>query len=369
MVPKEIYVLMQPAAKSAYWFENTLNGIIKGANRYGETILCVHDNDLPALKTGSSVLVVGNDTAWMRCSIMNLRKYNLHPILASASMLKLPFQHYNGVMFELAGAIESLVRYLLSTGRKKITLLGLVPNSLEYKEKSNAFRACTQDYAEGEFRVEKCYTTLLLDCIEQYLNHLSFDGTEAAMCANDTTALCLMLAAMKRGISLPESLYITGMGNSYLGQYFKIPLTSISFDYHELGYAAVNLLHVQSRFSDENHIFVSLPCGLVPRASTGNAKYVCEFDADDLDSLPVSKPDGKNESQYIRQIESIFQECDAADREILVGISQDKNSNQLAEELHFSERAIRYRIVKLYQRYGEQLSDELCRSILRMISI
>lgn len=365
---KEIFVLLQPSTRVEYWFENTLNGIISGAKRYGESIRFINKNDIATLKQNTSVLVVGNDIGWMRYSVMSIQQQSLHPILVSASMLELPFHRYDGVMFELSVAIENCVHYLLSAGRHNITLLGITPDTLGYYEKYNAFMASTQDVGEGDFRVEECRTTIM-DCIEQYLQHLSFNGSEAAMCANDTTAICLMLAAMQNNISLPDSLFITGMGNSYLGQFFKIPLTTIAFDYRQLGYEAVNLLHVQRRFLDSSRILVSLPCSLEIRASTGNIPYSADTDDKTSSVFSTPKPLLPNDGFYIRQLESIFQECDSIDRAILIGMSKDRTCISLSKELFLSERAIRYRIQKLQEYYGIELTNERVRSVLKMISV
>ena len=75
----------------------------------------------------------------------------------------------------------------------------------------------------------------------------------------------------------------------------------------------------------------------------------------------------EEETQNVIQMEAILQSGDAIDREILFGIARGESSDELAERLFFTDRAVRYRISKITQRNNFQSREELEKALKRAI--
>jgi len=101
---------------------------------------------------------------------------------------------------------------------------------------------------------------------EASLEPLLAAGATAVFCYNDTTAIGLLAACYKRGISVPENLSITGFDDIDMAAYTMPPLTTIRQPRFELGQLAMRmLLALLSDQLPENQI---VPGELVVRQTT-----------------------------------------------------------------------------------------------------
>lgn len=212
---------------------------------------------------GKYVLTVGNRIRWLEESVEQLHRRGAHPVIVNAAML--PVRHFrcSGVLFELEEILSRCVEALADAGRKRTALLGVSESSVTDRRKAEAFckiPGCREEdvfWAEGR----------LEDCVSRFAEGLDGSDYDAALCANDTTAVCLIHCLRRKGIVPPERLYVVGMGNSFVGAGMTPGLTSVRFDYHEMGVTAVRLYHSLRQSRTDCHMTVSLPCRLVVRAS------------------------------------------------------------------------------------------------------
>lgn len=203
--------------------------------------------------------------------------------------------------------------------------------------------------------------------IEAFLKQFEEMNIDAVICANDTIAIQLINRMLNEGFKIPEDLYVIGMGNSLLGQKISIPLTSIEFDYEEMGHQAFNLWKYIQRSSCNVHMEVSVPCKFIPRASTGDfdqfeTEFVSVSGAQVADKGIITEYDEFYEDvdvQKIIKFEFFLRSCDEIDYRVLEGIIQSKTDAKMAEQYNISDRAIRYRINKMTKKLGVHTRDEI----------
>jgi LacI family transcriptional regulator len=68
------------------------------------------------------------------------------------------------------------------------------------------------------------------------------DRPTAVFCYNDLVAIGLINTLSEMGISVPDQMSVLGFDNLDVGEYFKIPLTTVHVPTYEIGYAAAELL-------------------------------------------------------------------------------------------------------------------------------
>lgn len=345
MKSEPLYVFMQPQSRNCYWTNNIREGIRNAAKQW-QDVICTLDlisaETLPIL-TNLPVLVVGNDSRWLENALSQLMSRGAQPVVVNASMLPGRRFRCSGVVFELEEMMLHCIEMLRRSGHKHTVLLGVNPASVTDKVKCDFF-AYPEEVVWAAGRLD--------DCVTEFIQTLHEKNYDSVICANDTVAICLIRHLLERGFSLPEDLYIIGMGNSYVGEKLRVPLTSIMFNYYEMGEMAVQLYHNIKNNRIPCHMMVSLPCHLVVRESAPLYSSVSDSQA-----LPMMR-EGENqyfessEVQDIISMEAVLQACDETDREILFGLAKGESCEEIAERLYFSSRAVRYRIKNLVQKCG-----------------
>lgn len=358
MQKQPLYVLMQPEARNSYWADNIRDGIRDAAREWRDAICSIDFAETMPDLSDRHVLVVGNNAGWLEAAIAQLASRGAHPVIVNACMLPVRQLRCSGVVFELEEMLDRCLELLEAAGRTRTVLLGTGPDSVTDHVKADAF-AHPEDIIWARGRLD--------DCVAEFAGGLEESGYDSAICANDTVAVCLIHHLTALGYSLPERLYVIGMGNSYVGEGLSVPLTSVMFDYHEMGAMAVRLYHnlIQSR--TPCHMTASLPCRLVVRESAPvSARPVPK------ELPPVTAPwrsyfDSEAVQNIIR-VEAMLQAGDAIDREVLFGIARGETCEAIAERLFFSGRAVRYRLTNLVSRYGFENRAALEAAVRRAIS-
>lgn len=96
----------------------------------------------------------------------------------------------------------------------------------------------------------------------------SVDAT-AIQAVNDVTAIGCADALLKQGLKIPDDISIAGFGNTAIGEYFRVPLTSTSQPKYRLGLAAMEAMRLLLRGQQADSKRIS--ANLVVRASSGTA--------------------------------------------------------------------------------------------------
>lgn len=332
-----IRLIFQPSAEHSYWADRILEGVKSAAKDCQDGIRMLDPFEPPSVSPDQFVLVAGNRIDWLENTVSALLAASAHPVIVNACMLPLPTLRCSGVVFELE---ECLSRCLesLKAEEKRCALLGTASRSASDQSKEKAF---LRQRTKADLYPA---TGSLEDCVRAFVARLDSDPYDAVICANDTVALRLL--SYLEGKEKPE---VIGMGNSFVGQ--ERGLTSIEFDYFEMGRAAVRLLHLLKKSPSDCHLLLSLPCRIAVRESARLILTPQRNKAPDAPTPPTGYFEGEA-VQTVILVEAMLQSGDKADRQILLGLARGEGCEQIAQRLFFSDRAVRYRIKKLLTRYG-----------------
>jgi DNA-binding LacI/PurR family transcriptional regulator len=91
----------------------------------------------------------------------------------------------------------------------------------------------------------------------------------AVQAVNDLVATGCADTLLKQGLSIPQDISVTGFGNTALGEFFRVPLTSTRQPKYRLGLAAMEAM--QQLLKGQGAESKRLPADLIVRASTGTA--------------------------------------------------------------------------------------------------
>ena len=358
----EVYVYVQKVGLYSYWHDQFLNGIKSEAAKRDYIIRLLDQDNFEESISGCPkdwpVIITGYAKKWIKLSTEKVIAAGLRPIICSPPDGN---DRCNGVRFELKECICDVVDYLLWCGRRNMAFLGCNPSSVADSIKQKAFTEhCTLRNVEV-FDNYPCVESLMT-CVDSFLKVLSSKKYNAVICANDTVAVYFMELAEQKGFSVPKDIYIVGMGDTSIGKQLKVPLTSVGFDYYEMGKQAINVFRFMRKNNSQAHIMVSLPCPITVRASTeykktGNNIYHKEKLENDTEMYGGYFSD--TDISKIVFSEAFLQECDEIDKQIVLMLSENKTYEKMAEELSVSDRTIRYRVMKMMNRFGVKNKREL----------
>ena len=359
MKKESVYVLMQVQTHNRFWTESIIAGMSQAAGLNRDTLVCIYPNDLNRLSPdlcGKPVLIVGNTESWLTDTVQLILSIGAKPIIVNASMTPSLRMCCSGVVFDIEEGLRSCEKYLRQTGRDRIALLGINPSSVADQLKYNAFFS-KKDIVYSLGSIE--------DCVSDFVKNLPGTAYNAVLCANDTVAICLMHQLVSAGYHVTDEIAIMGIGNSYLGANLEIPLTSLSFDYHEMGVQAVSLYRALAHKVLSGHITISLPCTQIVRASTPR---ITASQEDPVNSrIENEHYFSGNLVDDILQIEDLLQKVTPIDREIILALLQNNSIENISDRIFLTPRGVRYRLERILKKYGIASRNDLVQMLSKVI--
>lgn len=374
-------IIIQTVAKHSYWVESILTGLRKSAEKsfYELDFVGKADSlDCSNYAEHSSVIVIGYVVDWLYKTLDTLLKMGFEPIVVNAGVSETMLEKCSAVYFRLEAGVENALDYLFFAGRKNICLFGTNNMSLADRIKEDAFLRVMSRKNDNLHRFIIKGRRPLGEQVEDFLNCFEESETDAVICQNDTLAIHLINCMLRDGFKIPDDLYVVGMGNSLLGQKMAIPLSSIEFDYEELGSQAFGIWRYLQRSDARVHLEVAIPCRFIPRASTGTTvRTETEYNRFFKD-IPYDRNIETNGDEFyddediqkILKFEVFLRSCDKIDNFVIEGIVRGMSDTKMADMYNISDRAIRYRINKMTKKLGVQTRDEIVSMVndLRMFS-
>ncbi len=336
-----VYVVSEQTGLDGYWITDILAGIKSEADKKN---LRVEDFSLSIPTDCSSrrpvVLAAGYSERWFEYICHRVRELGAEPLVVNAPVSFGSRETVGSVGFDYDGAMLLMLEYLKKCGKKRIAFLGCKNGRMSFDAKKQAFI--------------KSAHMLGIDFHEVFEGN-DVSGTVAAfvrmpqkydavVCSRDVEAGCLMSALKKRGVSVPEQIYVTGFGDSKMAEYFSPSLTTIRVNYKRIGEEAVKLSQFLKQNRETQRVCTTVRCELVIRRSTADRPLK-------LSTLP--KPVGiahyRTDSYDLSflQAEELVRGWDQIDRRIVKGLADGYNTAAIAERLFISQSAVKYRIKKM----------------------
>lgn len=355
MQKNDVCVLVQPSEKEFFWINNILNGMQKMATRQEYNLCLISDGELVKIGTGVPVLIVGYTYRWVRNSAEEVVKQGCEPIIVGACLHPDLKEQCNGIDFELTEIVRKVIHYLEQAGCKRTALLGVNRSSIADREKEKTVLGMRNGLCD----IFVCGQSLS-KCVDEFIESYSGTPYDGVLCVNDTVAIYLINRLKQKGIRVPDDIMVVGIGNSNLGQRHDVPITSVNFDYFEMGRQAIRVWGFVRKNTSASRLILSLPCELIIRGSTGN------FSPDNGDPVPDYDFGDGNEAYYydpdvqsIIRAEAFLGECDDIDRDILYCLTENLTYSEMADKLKLTDRAIKYRVAKMIKNFGAKKREDI----------
>lgn len=352
-----LFVISEQMGLDSFWINDILSGIKKEADKKNLKTEVFHPNQLP-LNNLPVVMVVGYTKEWLERTVSQVAACRARALVVNAGREYINSDIAGSVSFDYSGAMEKLLCYLFSCGKRRIAFIGCRGNRLSFDYKADAFCKTGK-----ELNFERAD---LLSCDEVSRITDTFMRQpvkyDAVICSRDVEAGFLMSRLLKNGVRLPEDVFVCSFGDSALAKTFPLSLTAVSVDYKALGEEAVRLSRYLSQKRDSLYVGSLVSCPLIIRDSTAEQKP-----SDEASALPKALFSYHNDSEYnsFLQAEQLVRSWDALDRKIVEALLEGRNTASVAEKLFISQSSVKYRIKKMLEEANISGRSELISLVAR----
>ena len=163
--------------------------------------------------------------------------------------------------------VYEFVKEMVYRGKKTIGFVGNIHHCQSFYERFSALNQAAALYGMTETG-SITDTVGDIDALKKKL-----DGTELPevyFCANDFVALDLMRALKRKGLSVPEDIWICGYDDSPESRLVSPQLTSIHIHTQAIGQIATNMLYSRILLPESNYCTTYVETHLIYRESTGD---------------------------------------------------------------------------------------------------
>ena len=348
-----VYLLVEPSIMTPIWHANSIEGLKRSAAKQKRTVCQIHSvEELDDRETPLALVLISTNNDWTSRAIENCRQRGIRPILIGCMPSKFG-EDVSGTMYSSKSSVQELLQYFVSCGRSRVALLGINENSTNDTTKRDSFLATARQLglpitAKDVYCSNKGATTpleLFYDNISQY------DGV---LCGNDYIAAHVMAYCADNNISVPEQLYVSGLGDALLCRYTNPTLTSATRSYFQTGVQAFN---IWKQLNGDPNIFavvVVVQCEIKPRGSTAYSPLPGLNPKITAIPRQTAMPEGSVDQQVsaVKSLEHCLANCDQMDIRIIQGLLHGTGIEKIAEDQYISVGTARYRLKKIYTSAG-----------------
>jgi DNA-binding LacI/PurR family transcriptional regulator len=156
-----------------------------------------------------------------------------------------PFcSHFACVETDDALASYQLTKHLLELGHRRIAFFaGLIVSPSSQERFAGYRRALREAQMDVDEKLVFQAGSTIEDGAKAALQMLNESTAATAIQAdNDLVAVGCADALLNQGVKIPHDLSVAGFGNTLVGEYFRVPLTSARQPKHRLGVAAMEMM-------------------------------------------------------------------------------------------------------------------------------
>ncbi len=180
---------------------------------------------------------------------------------------------YPAVRIDNIGAAEEVVKYLISTGHRRIGIISGLPNNPHSIDRLRGYKRALNSagikfdpsiVTEGDFSFWSG-----MNASEHFIRMSDSDRPTAIFCMNDEMAIGAIKGFKAKGIRVPEQMSITGFDDLEFSRYCDPPLTTVSQPAELIGVKSAELLFQLIDGETPNQTEYILPIEFIIRQSTG----------------------------------------------------------------------------------------------------
>jgi len=343
---ERLIFLAEPDYVPTQWYQDALVGVMNQAKRYGYDLSVM--TGLPPeprrALADAHVLVLGMSSPWVRRTLPLLQ--GLWPVVINRIPRGLEGDVHT-VTIDRAHGVLQLVKNFAASGRRRVALFGTDPQSISDQERVEAFREaafqCGLDGGDAHIFPNR---TLLETAAEPLCNRAG--EYDAAVCANDFSAMVLLRMLRERGVDVPGDMAVAGFGDMALCRYATPSLTSVTLDFREAGSQAVNVARFLQRSGEGVRLHVSLQAKIVYRASAPGAAQ--PETAPGLPAAMAQRERAFYTDPSVRDLQALNEmlaSMDEIDRAIVAGLMAGRTYQAVSDTEHISFSALKKRVKRL----------------------
>lgn len=342
---KVLPVILQNTCSTAIDFINAKPAILKACEKTGRRaeFYEIGAPDIPqlSLKGLRAVLVLGYSEEFLRSVLTELSRQKVHPIVLGADPDAVAC---SSLTFDRKKSVFSVIDYFRQNGRTKTALFGINANASSDLQRVAAFTEKLGNRAESDVFYNR---GSIRQAAEEFLEQA--ERFDSVVCANDMAAAILILEALKKGIRIPDDLFVCGSGNTHLAQRTAPTLTSVSLDYSEVGKMAVHLYDFISQMPEHSCVRFAADGVIHVRESTGMRPVMPQAPDAEPAAAPRIRFNFVNDRDVVAldRINRALSKCDPIDLAILEKSRAGLSRAEIAFELYIGESTLRYRMDKI----------------------
>ena len=266
---KKVYILVEPSYITPVWFSNSIEGVRSAAGKQKRTVRQLEQlEELGTLsEKPKAVILISTNTQWTRQAIDYCRTNGIRPILIGGMPSKFG-EDVSGTIYSSKSSIDEMLNYFKSCRRTRVALLGINEMGSNDMLKAETFLSAARSFGLPVSGDDIYYNSMdSRNPNERFFDNITLYN--AVICSNDYIAAYVLAYAKDHGISVPEDLYVAGLGDSVICRYTTPSLTSATRSYFKTGEQAFN---IWKQLNSDPYIFsvtVTVQCEIKPRESTG----------------------------------------------------------------------------------------------------
>lgn len=131
-------------------------------------------------------------------------------------------------------------KYLIDNGHRNIAFLSGQKNASAIKDRINGYTKCMKD---NGLKTDIIYKTFSQDSGKEFATKLQNDPSITALIlSTDEIANGFLMEAKRLNISIPDDISVITYGDSLISKVFNPPISSISYDFENIGIQMAQLL-------------------------------------------------------------------------------------------------------------------------------
>ncbi|HSK67865.1 MAG TPA: substrate-binding domain-containing protein [Candidatus Limnocylindria bacterium] len=361
-----VFVFAEPGYSVSSLYAKSLAGLERGAAKHGVSLSVFEGFEAPAGRgLPHAAVILSKRTDWTGFLVARLRALGVRSVLVGT--LSDTFgEDVSGPTLDRRALVRSMVEYFARAGRRRLACYGAEPLDCNDTTRREAFLAAAR--AMGLRAREKDVFGMesgLDECAGRFLAHVrEYDGV---ICVNDVAAVHLMARAQRRGVRVPDDLFVAGSGDFMLGAMVAPTLTTTTLDYYQMGLLGVDIWRMLEGNPSLQRAVLTLPSEIISRGSTAFAPV--RQDPPEQEEIAVHPDDVPDaDGMFLWNLENLLLRSDEEDLGIMREIAMGSSIPAIAARLFVSPGTVNYRLRKIYQELGIPNKPELTEILGRYIS-
>ena len=308
------------------------------------------------LKDPEAVLLIPTELLPEHTATIRFCNKHCVPVFVIASSNQLPDCHYSSLGGDTQNTVAVIVSYLNQHKRTKMAYFGASTRNTDIS-KISEFYSLLSDFNEDDvyFRFKS-----LDDCFDEFFEKR--DKYESIICPNDMTAIYLIERLKETDPDYIKRTFIISYMNSILSQVYHTPITSTSYDSKYINHAIITMYRSLAKSREyAQTVSMTLRMFLHPRLTTNNLPCNTNEYGAALDNLgtrifPIPK---KMSSDFydpivhvLLSIERMLASSGNMDLKMILLFLQNKNQQEVAQELFIAIQTVRYRSGIIFKKVG-----------------